>query len=213
MRRLVVVGIGGFGRETADVIEALVDQGDDLDLVGMLDDQPSARNLELLAERDLTYLGSVDTWLATSPLPDTTFVIGIAHPGHRRAVDAKLTEAGLSPTTLVHPAATLGSRTRLGAGSIVCAGARLTTNITLGRHAHVHVNATIGHDTSLGDFASAYPASAVSGSCTIADGATVGANATVLQGLTVGSGALVGAGAVVTTDILSHSIVKGVPAR
>lgn len=211
--RLVVVGAGGLGREVVDIVEALrrEDPSSPLELVGVLDDNPSAASLAYLAERDLRYLGPVGTWLATAR--SDAFTIGIANPVHRRALDGRLVEAGLSAVTLVHPAATVGSRVTLGDGSIVCAGARLTTNIRLGRHAHVHVNATVGHDSVLGDFASAYPQSAISGSCLIGDGATVGASATVLQGLTVGPGGFVGAGAVVTTDVAPHSTVKGIPAR
>lgn len=210
---VVVVGAGGFGREVIDVLEALrADSGGPaLTLLGVLDDAPSENNLAHLADRGLDYLGTVDTWLTTAPT--ASYIIGIAHAEHRRAIDTRLTAAGLSTVTLVHPAATIGSRVKLGAGTIICAGARLTTNILTGRHVHVHVNATIGHDTSLGDYASAYPQSAISGRCTIGDGATVGASATVIQGLTVGDSAFVGAGAVVTTEVIPRSTVMGVPAR
>lgn len=212
MTGLVVVGAGGFGREVLDIVEAITRTGREpqVELLGVLDDRPSRENLELLAERGVAYLGTVDSFAAVPPV---SFVIGIAHPEHRRTIDQRLTAAGHHAVTLVHPAATVGSRTSLGAGSIVCAGGRLTTNIDLGRHVHVHVNATVGHDTALGAYSSVYPLSAVSGSCLIGDGATVGANATVVQGLTVGPGAFVGAGAVVVADVAPYATVKGVPAR
>lgn len=44
-------------------------------------------------------------------------------------------------------------------------------------------------------------------------GATIGANATILPGVTLGEHCFVGAGAVVTTDVRSHELVVGVPAR
>lgn len=44
-------------------------------------------------------------------------------------------------------------------------------------------------------------------------GATIGANATIVCGHVVGEYALVGAGAVVTTDVVAHAVVVGVPAR
>lgn len=212
MTGLVVVGAGGFGREVLDVVEAVARTGGQpqAELLGVLDDQPSRENLELLAERGIPYLGTVESLSAAPPV---SFVIGIAHPGHRRTIDERLTSAGHHAVTLVHPAATVGSRTSLGPGSIICAGARLTTNITLDRHVHVHVNVTVGHDTCLEAYSSAYPLSAVSGSCVIGEGATVGANATVVQGLTVGARAFVGAGAVVVADVLPSATVKGVPAR
>lgn len=212
MRTLVVVGAGGFGREVLDVVEAVNASGAEpaFELLGVLDDGPSQANLQRLAERDIPYLGTLDEFTGH---PAVSFVVGVAHPGHRRAIDERLTAAGHHAPILQHPAATVGSRTSLGPGSIVCAGARLTTHITLGRHVHVHVNATVGHDTTLADFTSVYPLAAVSGSCVLEDGATVGANATVIQGLTVGAGAFVGAGAVVVSDVAPGATVKGVPAH
>lgn len=47
----------------------------------------------------------------------------------------------------------------------------------------------------------------------IKKGASIGANATILPGITVGENAIVGAGAVVTQDVPTNAIVKGVPAQ
>lgn len=44
-------------------------------------------------------------------------------------------------------------------------------------------------------------------------GASIGANATIVCGHTIGCWALIGAGAVVTSDVPSHAIMIGVPAR
>ncbi len=105
--------------------------------------------------------------------------------------------------------ATTGSRE----GCILTAGARVTTNITLGRHTQLHVNCTIGHDSVLDDFVSVYPGATVSGNVHLAEGVTIGTGANVLPGVTVGAGAFVGAGAVVTADVEPGVTVVGVPAR
>lgn len=210
---LVVVGIGGFGREVLDLVSAVnaARTMPAFDLLGSIDDHPSRTNLTRLDALGTPYLGTVDDWLASGRT--ARFVVGIAHPEHRSAVDERMVRAGAVAATLVHPSATVGAQVRLGEGALVCAGARLTTNIVLGRHVHVHVNATVGHDSTLEDFASVYPAGAVSGSCHLGRGTTVGAHATVLQGLVVGQGAFVGAGAVVTRDVADRVVVKGSPAR
>ena len=44
-------------------------------------------------------------------------------------------------------------------------------------------------------------------------GASIGANATIVCGVTVGEYAFVGAGAVITSDVSSHALMVGVPAR
>lgn len=209
---LVLVGAGGFGREVLDVIEACTAAtARKFDLVGVLDDSPTAANLERLASRSVPYLGTTAEWIAGGA--EASFIIGIANPEARSAIDTRFVNAGKRAASLIHPAATLGAQTSVASGVIVCAGARITTNVTLGRHAHVHVNATVGHDAVLKQYSSIYPLAAVSGNCTIGIGATVGANATIIQGLEVGERSTVGAGSVVTGKVPAGAIAKGVPAR
>lgn len=213
MRSIVIVGIGGFGREVVDVIDAINDGqgGPTFDLVGMLDDSPRAEDLARIKERGIDFMGAVDDFVKTAPAVE--YVIGIANPRAREAIDAKFTKAGSSAAVLVHPDTTLGSMIDLGPGSIICAGVRMTTNIRLGRHVHVNINTTVGHDSHLGDYTTFNPVVSVSGDCTIEPGASMGVGSAVLQGLTVGRGSFVGAGALVTRSVAENVVVKGVPAR
>ncbi|GAA1915969.1 acetyltransferase [Nocardioides lentus] len=211
--RLLVVGAGGFGRETIDVADAMTDVAGAprWEVVGVADDSPSELNLARLATRGITYLGTLDKALAS--VKGAQYVIGIGSPSVRRGIAGRLDSAGWSAATLVHPAATLGSEVDLGPGTVVCAGARLTTNIRLGRHVHVNPNATVGHDTTLGDFVSLNPSASISGDCVIESDALVGVQGVVLNRLRVRAGALVGAAACVTTDVAAATTVVGVPAR
>jgi sugar O-acyltransferase (sialic acid O-acetyltransferase NeuD family) len=141
------------------------------------------------------------------------FVVGIGAGAVRRRLDAILTNGGRASLVLIHPMATVGGDCRIGEGCILAAGARVTTNITLGRHTQLHVNSTIGHDSVLDDFVSVYPGATVSGNVHLGDEVTIGTGANVLPGVSVGAGAFVGAGAVVVTDVEPGVTVVGAPAR
>ena len=52
-----------------------------------------------------------------------------------------------------------------------------------------------------------------SGKIRIEDDAWIGAGAIILPNVTIGKGAVVGAGAVVIKDVLSYTVVAGVPAK
>lgn len=210
---LVVVGAGGFGRETLDVVEAVNEASDTLvfEILGVLDSGPSDVNLARLAARGIPFLGSEDAWLEENGKAE--YLIGIGSPVIRRTVDEKFVAAGLSAATVVHPAATVGSQATLAGGVVICAGAQVSTNVTLGRHVHLNPNSTIGHDSQLGDFVSVNPAAIVSGEVIVGSGVLVGAGSVILQGLTVGEKAVVGAAACVTRNIDLGLVVKGVPAR
>jgi sugar O-acyltransferase (sialic acid O-acetyltransferase NeuD family) len=210
---LVIVGAGGFGRETVDVVDAVnAAAGDPVwRLLGVIDDAPSPENLERLARRVIPYVGTTDDLLSSGIKP--RFLIGIGSPAVRRMLADRLEDAGLVAATVIHPAATMGSDVSVGAGTVICAGARVTTNISIGRHVHLNPNVTVGHDTTLGDFVSMNPASSVSGDCVVETGALIGVGAVVLNLLTVGEDATVGASACVARNVLPGSVVKGVPAR
>jgi sugar O-acyltransferase (sialic acid O-acetyltransferase NeuD family) len=218
--RLVIVGAGGFGREVHGVVDALNAAGTTLDLVGYVDDLGTSD--ELLARLGTSRLGGIGVLCGDDHLADpgdgtigrdVGYVIAIGAGDVRRRIDERLTVAGRRPLTLVHPMATVGGDNRIAEGCILTAGARVTTNITLGRHTQLHVNCTIGHDSVLDDFVSVYPGATVSGNVHLAEGVTIGTGANVLPGVRIGAGAFVGAGAVVTTDIEPGVTVVGAPAR
>ena len=209
--RVVVIGASGFGRESLDVLDAMVAAGADLEIAGVVDDIPAPINLERLADRGVAYLGTRAQWLATEGALDAQYVLGVGSPEVRRRIVADLDAAGLRPFTAIHPSATFGARCTLAEGVVVCAGAAISNNVRLGRHVHVNPNATIGHDADLRDFVSINPAAVISGEVVVGSGTLVGAAATVLQGLTVGERVVVGAGAVVTKNVPNGVTVKGVP--
>lgn len=208
---IVIIGCGGFGREVHDVIDAINEVTPTWDLLGYIDDRPDLANVSRVESRNSTVLGGMD-WLMT-PGQGAEFVIGIGTSTTRRTLDVRFASAGLTAATLVHPAATIGHDVRIGPGSVICAGVRVTTNITLGRHVHLNINSTVGHDCTLEDYVTINPLVAISGGVHIGKASMMGTHSAVLQNLSIGAGSTVGAGACVVRNVPDGVIVKGVPAR
>ncbi|TWE12018.1 NeuD/PglB/VioB family sugar acetyltransferase [Rudaeicoccus suwonensis] len=206
---LVVVGCGGFGREVCSIVAAINAVQPTFELLGVLDDAPSAASRDALERIGIQLLGDTD-WL-DGCAPEVHAVIAIGSPSVRRNLDARF--AVRAWATIVHPDSTIGADVSLAPGVVVTPGSRVSTAITIGRHAHLDQNVTVGHDSSLGDYSRLNPQACVSGNVTIGSGATVGASATILQGRTIGARSVVGAGAVVVSDVEPDRTVKGVPAR
>lgn len=207
--RIFVVGAGGFAREVIDIVEALAARGDELTIAAIHADGTS--DSAELASRGYAVAGSVDQ--LPHPGPDDRFVIAFSNAAGRHRVDGMLRELGWQAAILVHPSATFGSDVSIAPGSIVCAGVRLTTNITLGRHVHVNLNSTIGHDAVLSDYVTVNPLVSVSGRVRIGPRSTIGTGASINEELSIGSDVMVGSGSVVIRDVETSSTVVGVPAR
>lgn len=211
--KLVIIGAGGFGREVLDVVEACNDDlamvGQSLEAVGFLDDgDPDPK---LLEPYGVGHIGPVSA-LESMPV-DVGYVIGIGSPKARADLDARFASSRDCPV-LVHPSATVGRRAvEFGPGSIVCAQAALTNHIRLGRHVHVNLGSTIGHDATLADYVTLSPLVAISGGVKVEAGAFFGTGATVNPGLTVGAGAVIGSGASVIRDAPADAVSVGVPAK
>lgn len=194
---LYVVGAGGLGRETLDVILATGGAA-----AGFADERLAGdvvRGLPVVSPGEVPG-GAV-------------FVVGIADAAARHRLTDLLQAGGCLPRTLVHPRAVVGPETVVGDGSLLMAGAHVSSSVVAGISCQVQYNATVGHDAVLGDFVTVLPGANVSGAVRLGPGSTVGSGAVVLQGRTVGAGAFVGAGAVVTRDVPPGQTVAGSPAR
>jgi sugar O-acyltransferase (sialic acid O-acetyltransferase NeuD family) len=204
-QRLVIVGAGGHGRETLDIVRSLQAQGVPLEFLGFLDDAPGHPDR-------LDRIGAAVLGDTGAPLDaDVAYVLGIGDPLVRHRLDQRFGER--TAAVLVHPRATVGADVDLAPGVLVAAGSHVTTNVRLGRHTHLNVGAVVSHDCEIGAYVSLSPGVLVNGDVAIADGVFLGTGAVVLPGRTIGVGATVGAGAVVTHDVPPGVTVRGVPAR
>lgn len=206
LTELIIVGAGGHGRETADIVAAINRFRPTFDLLGFVDD----------GAVDASLLTSIGTRLLGKPALLTAwrarYVIGIGNSAVRRDVDAKIGPQA-DAAVLVHPSATVGSSVELAPGVLLAAGSRITTNVRIGRHSHLNINAVVSHDCVIGSYVSLSPGVMVNGMASIEDEVFLGTGAIVLPGRRIGRGARIGAGAVVTHDVLPYATVKGVPAR
>ena len=207
MTRLVIIGAGGHGRELLDIVEAVNAVSPTFEFLGFLDDGPGP--WERVERRGATVLGPVGRLTDL----DAQYSIGIGSPEDRCRIDGFATESDCQGATLVHPQATITSDVRAALGLVMAAGSRITTNVTVGRHVHLNLNATLSHDCEVGSYSVLNPGAHVSGDVVLGESVVVGSGAVVREGRKVGDRTVIGAGAVVITNLPADSTAVGVPAK
>jgi sugar O-acyltransferase (sialic acid O-acetyltransferase NeuD family) len=115
--------------------------------------------------------------------------------------------------THIHPTAQIhGPDVEIGEGSIVCAGSIITTNVKIGKHAHINLITTIGHDCIIGDYFTTAPGVQISGNETIGDRVYFGTRSCVKQKITICDDVTIGMNAGVVKNITQHGTYVGTPA-
>ncbi len=206
MKKLFIVGAGGFGRELHAWASQHPDCGRQWRLAGFLDDNPEAL-------KPFGSFAPVASLTGHRPSADQLYVVGLGMPTLKEQLVAPLLAAGAEFLTFVHPSAVLGARVTLGRGVVICPGAVLSVDIDVGDFAMVNLNCTIGHDARIGRWTSLSAHCDITGGASVGQACFFGSRASIIPGKAIGDRTVVAAGAVVMTHFPSDVLVAGNPAR
>lgn len=213
MRRYIVVGAGGFGREVMPLARA------------QLKRQVEAGHAELcFAAEHLSDAGDING-VPLLPLEhacglggEAFFTVAIADSKVRERIAHACLAAGMAPFSITARSALDLAANQVGAGAIFCPFSMVTANARIGRFFHANLYAYVAHDCEIGDFVTFAPGVCCNGHVRIEDHAYVGTGAMIRPGseaapLVIGRGAVVGMGAVVLSNVPAGATVVGNPAR
>jgi sugar O-acyltransferase (sialic acid O-acetyltransferase NeuD family) len=207
---LLLLGAGGFARETLELVRAINRLAPTWQVVGLLDDDERLHGHEI---HGVVVLGSTD---AVGDHPQAMVTACVASPNDPMRRLALVSRLDLHPeryATLIHPAATVPGSASIAPGSVLHASTVLTADVFVGAHVAVMPAVVLTHDDVVEDGVTFGAGARVAGGVRIERGAYIGAGALLREGLVVGHGSVVGMGAVLTRSVPPDEIWVGVPAR
>ena len=196
MKKLVIIGAGGFGREVAWIVERINRVCPTFELVGFCDDTAD-KSGGMCGPYPL--LGPVETVL--KQFGRLGFFCAVGDNRARQRLSGCATAAGFEPVTLVDPSAVIAPDVNLGKGCYVGIGSVVSVGSKIGDGILINHQACVGHDVTMGDFSQVCPGVCVSGGCLIGEGALLGTNAGVIPLKKIGAWATVGAGTMALRDV------------
>lgn len=201
MKNIVIVGSGGFAKETKWILDRIVREGGCWHFCGYIDKETNGENIL----GDDSYLLNIDEKIDV--------LIAIGNPAIRKKLYEKYSSnSNIRFPNLIDPTVEISESVKLGCGNIICAKNVITVDISIGDFNIINLGCTVGHDVTIGDFNTINPAANISGNVNIAGMTEIGTGTKIIQGKNIGEGAVAAAGAVIIDDVLPNTMVAGVPA-
>jgi len=201
-----IIGAGGFGKEAyCCLLDMLAAESREMEeeVCFMVNDDMISE-IKILG-LDVIPLSSFDPALYK-------VIVAIGDPIARKEIVESLPRDTVY-ATIIHPNVVMSKWLEIGEGSIITAGTILTCNIKIGKHVHLNLHTTVGHDCIIGDYVTTAPATNISGKCTIGECSYLGTNSALRQGITIGDHVTIGMGAVVVKDVIEEGTYVGNPLR
>jgi sugar O-acyltransferase (sialic acid O-acetyltransferase NeuD family) len=208
--KIVLIGAGGFGRETAVIIEDINRFHHPVyELLGFLDDGDQFHEGDRI--NGYPWLGTHE-W-AIDHKAGIEYVCTVADVHARAAIQSRLMEQGVVFRTIIGYGSYIAETAQVGSGCVFYTGVMISADVKIGDGVLVNTYSTIGHNVDIGDYTTISPDVGISGGCRIGRETTIGGHSYIIPGKKIGNGAVVGAGSIVVSNVKDDTRVFGNPAK
>lgn len=200
---MVIAGAGGHALEIFDVLLSLEYMTENIFFYDDLTETREINNCKVLKN-----IKELEMQLKINK----DFCLGIGNPSLRKKMYSLMINAGGNHTHIVSPLAYVSDYVENN-GTDIMPFCFISSNTILGKGNLINTRANMHHEVVLGSFNEIAPSANLLGKVEVGNLNAIGAASTILPGIKILNNNIIGAGALVTKDLKSNSIVKGVPAK
>jgi sugar O-acyltransferase (sialic acid O-acetyltransferase NeuD family) len=207
MKKIIVYGSGGFGREVHQLIDVTNNRKKTWNFIGYIDDSKAPgviiNNKKVLGNLD--FLNQINE--------EVNLVLAIARPNLIFEIMGKIVNKKIKYPNLIHPDVHFDQKyNKIGRGNIITNGCLFTRNIELGDFNLFNTRVCIGHDNIIGSYNVFQPNTQISGNIVIGNRNFFGVNSLILSKKKIGNDNNIGACSMLIKNIKDNGSYFGVPA-
>ena len=205
MRKLIIIGAGGFGREILDTLKYINNIEESYEIIGFVDNIIPIGTIV----NGLVVLGNDE---ALEICSNTSLVLAIGDPHVRKKYYERYKNKFNFPI-IIHPTAIVSEFATIGEGSILQAFCIVAANSVIGNAVAINARSGIGHDAKVGDFTCIQSFCDITGNNNIGDLCFLGTGVKIIPKLYIANESYLCAGSVIFKDVLTKSKVLGNPGK
>jgi sugar O-acyltransferase, sialic acid O-acetyltransferase neuD family len=206
MKKIVIVGAGGMGRETAWLIEQINDVRNEWEILGFIVD-----DIELKGKVVNGYSILGDSNYLKTLSEDIFVIVAIGNGKIRENIIKRIGKKKFA--TLIHPNVNIAKSSKVEEGCIICSGAVISIDTKISKHCIINFNSIIAHDVILEDFVTIHVNVNISGNVKIGRYSIIGSGTSIHQKKVIGENCIIGIGSSVIKNIKDNKTALGVPAE
>lgn len=208
-RKKVAIYGAGLGAKQA---KELLRFQDNVNVVGVFDDNPNVKGREVLG---FNILGGWDEFLESVASGTVNGVVISLHSEFRRKLIQRIVQEapGAELVPLVDPRAIVSGGCVISKGTFIEAGSVIGPDTFIGDGAIIDVGATVSHDCHIGAHSHLSPGCSISGIVRLEENVLVGVGASINSQVTIGKNVVITPGAAVMSDFPDDVVIGGNPAK
>lgn len=207
MKKLLIIGAGGFGREVLGYALSIEKNKRDWEVYGFLDDNLNALN------KYACRFKVIDTIRDHILNKDEVYICAIGDPEIKLKICREYKAKGANFTNIIHPTAIIGATSVYEHGLIMAPYSIITENVRIGEFNTINTHSGYGHDAVAEDGCTLSSHCDVTGFVHLEEGVFMGSGASIFPGRRIGRYSKIGMGSVVLKNVPEKVTVFGNPAK